>query len=179
MINDRPQYAGVCFKCNGGKWMPDRWIERTPEYEAKLAEKRAERAEKNRTKYEAARAEREKKEAERKAEQERIEAERIAEKARSQYIGTIGEKIELRCKFVRTAWYESESFVGFGKETTYINTFADADGNKIVWKTNTRNIGAQINEGTQCVVSGTIKAHSEYKDEKQTVLTRCKIEAVA
>ena len=58
----------------------------------------------------------------------------------------------------------------------------DADGNTFTWKTgNTLYIPTcdgdfvVANKGDTVVLKGTIKEHSEYKDEKQTVLTRCKV----
>ena len=58
----------------------------------------------------------------------------------------------------------------------------DADGNTFTWKTgNTLYIPTGdgdfdvANNGDTVVLKGTIKEHSEYKDEKQTVLTRCKV----
>ena len=53
VINGRPQYAGTCFKCLGAGTVIDTWIERTPEYEAKLAAKRAEKAAAREAKYAA------------------------------------------------------------------------------------------------------------------------------
>ena len=81
-----------------------------------------------------------------------------------------------------TAWYERQSFRGYGTETVYIHTFKDEAGNKIVWKT-TSTISywdedgnlAYYEEGEKVRLRGTVKEHSEYKDEKQTVLTRCRI----
>jgi hypothetical protein len=67
-----------------------------------------------------------------------------------------------------------------------IYKFTDADGNVFVWKTTgsvgedrTDNIGRDYfykpENGESVKVSGTIKEHNEYRGEKQTVLTRCKV----
>lgn len=179
VIDGVPQYRGVCFKCLGGKWVPGKWIERTPEYQAKLDAKREERWKAYLAEEEKREAERQRKAAERKAEQERIEAERKAEKARSQYVGNVGDKIECECTFAFTARFETNAFCGYGTTTMYVNTFVDADGNKLVWKTGSKDLSTRYEKDTKCVVIGTIKEHSEYKDEKQTILTRCKVSSVA
>jgi predicted extracellular nuclease len=56
----------------------------------------------------------------------------------------------------------------------YAHTFKDADGNVFTWKTQN---GVGLNVGDSVNVKGTIKAHTEYKEEKQTELTRCKVTA--
>jgi hypothetical protein len=58
----------------------------------------------------------------------------------------------------------------------------DEDGNTIVWKTETSMTVRieqpvtpfyEIKKGDKIEISGIVKAHTEYKGEKQTVLTRC------
>ena len=170
MINGSPQYAGTCFKCGGVGLVTETWIERTPEYQAKLdAKKQAKMAERQ-AKIDATNA---KIEAERKAEEERLEAERRAEEARkaiSQFVGEVGERVNLKVTLDHTAWYHVRDMFG-REEARYVHTFKDADGNKFVWKTGSC---PDWNEGDPIDLTGTIKEHSEYKGEKQTVLTRCK-----
>lgn len=132
-----------------------------------------------------AEAKRKAEEAERQAEEERINA----QKAISKYVGQIGEKVELNLTFDHSAYWEQPSFRGYGMETMYAHTFKDAEGNKFVWKT-TKWIGisgtgehgestfADYEEGQALIVKATIKDHSEYDGEKQTILTRCKIALV-
>ena len=63
-----------------------------------------------------------------------------------------------------------------------VYTFTDADGNKFVWKTSAgfplqdQPDGTQtvVHEGDTITIRGTVKAHGEYKGEKQTELTRVK-----
>lgn len=180
---------GVCFKCLGSGWEWSKEVLMTPEnkakHDAQLAKKRAEAEAKAQE------------EAERIAEAERLaeiarqeeEARIKAEKAVSQHRGNAGDKIDEVVTYIKTAWFEVKSFRGFGTDTVYIHTFADADGNKLVWKTSnanfkykyneqTRDFDVIINEGDKVQLRGTIKEHSEYKDEKQTSLTRCKVQAV-
>lgn len=185
---------GVCFRCNGKGWEWESQILMTPENQAKAEQRRAKEREKQAEKQKELDALYAQKEAERKAKEE---AERIAreqeeariraEKAISKYVGNIGDKIDLEVEYVKTAWFEVKSFTGFGTETMYVHTFKDADGNKLVWKTSNENFRYKkiegtavwdrvVEEGTRVHIKGTIKEHKEYKDEKQTVLTRCKVQ---
>ena len=163
---------GTCYKCNGTGKVMSKWIERTPEYQAKLDARRKAKQDaweaKQKAEYERIRKE---EEALRQAEEARIKA----QKALSQYVGEIGQRMTITGTFVKTAWFKVQSFSGFGEDTMYIHTFKDADGNVLVWKTG-RGLGdINVAEGDQVQIKGTVKQHSEYKDEKQTVLTRCKI----
>ena len=168
-----PYDGGVCWQCLGKGKVLGRWIERTPEYQAKLDARRQ-------AKLEAKLAEQEKirKEAEAKAEAERLakEAAIKAQKAISQYVGEIGQRLTIKATFVfGTCWNTK-----FG--TQYLYNFKDANGNKLTWKTssipmvlNSEGKDVVINEGDQVTITGTVKEHSEYRDEKQTVLTRCRL----
>lgn len=168
---------GTCFKCGGAGYVIGKWKEYTPEYAEKLEAKRRAKAEARAKEYaeEQARIEAERKakeEAERLA-KEAEEAEIRAKKAISQHVGQIGEKIELDATLEKNAWFDVPSFRGFGTDTMHIYTFRDGAGNAIIWKTNK---GLGIEKGSKVHLKGTIKDHSEYDEEKQTVLTRCKVE---
>ena len=175
---DKWQFTGwTCYQCGGTGKMLGKYKVYTPEYEAKLEAKRKERHEK----WEREHAEEiAKAEAERKAKEE---AERIAreaeeqrireQKAISQHIGSVGDKIEMDVILEKNAWFDIPSFRGFGTDTMHIYTFRDENGNAIIWKTSK---GLGIESGTKVHLKGQIKEHSEYSDEKQTVLTRCKLE---
>ena len=182
-------YTGmVCYECGGtGRSKVRVEKEYTPEYEAKLAERRAER-EARKLGYASAeamrmarKAEEEAKrlaeeEAERKAKEEaerkaREEAER---KAISQYVGEVGTKITVKGTFDHTAWYDTRD--PFGREVRrYIHSFRDESGNLLVWKTSSGLGRLELEEGEPIILSGTVKEHTEYKDEKQTALLRCKV----
>ena len=182
---DAWKYTGwTCYKCGGKGTEHGTWKEYTPEYEAKLEAKRAERQklwEQEQAQKEAER--RAKEEAERIA-REKAEAEEKARKAISQHIGQIGDKIDTTATFVKTAWFDVPSFRGFGTDTMYVHTFKIGN-DVVVWKTGTNNLGKFDEDGNwegfeagkQVHLKGTIKDHNEYKDEKQTVLTRCKVTA--
>ena len=58
---------------------------------------------------------------------------------------------------------------------TQLVKFEDANGNILQWWTAVE-IKAEV--GDQVLLTGTVKAHDEYKGEKSTTVTRCKIKAV-
>ena len=172
-----PLDSGVCWKCLGAGTVIETWIERTPEYQAKLDAKREAKRAARQAEIDAERA---KAEAERKAEEERREAERLAKEAEiaaqkeiSQYVGEIGQKITAHVVYLGSPHFTGKDVFGYD-EIRYIHTFKDACGNKIVWKTG---CGLQLEEGQTVTITGTVKDHSEYKDEKQTRIIRCKVAA--
>lgn len=84
---------------------------------------------------------------------------------KNEYYGEVGKRMDFNLKCV--ACYISEGFYGI----TYINKFIDEEGRTFVWFTSTKG----FQQGEEAVIKGTIKEHSEFNGEKQTVLTRCKI----
>lgn len=187
-----PVDNGVCFKCGGTGKEHSTWKEYTPEYEAKLEARRKARREKyleeHKAEIEARQAELEAKkleeEKQRLEEEARIKAENerlLAEKAKSHHVGTVGEKVDIRARYIKSVWFEVPAFRGYGTETMYIHTFKIGD-DTIIWKTtaslgrwNDKDEWESFEEGEQVHLKGTIKEHSEYDGEKQTVLTRCRI----
>lgn len=186
VINGRPQYAGTCFKCGGSGKMIIRTKEYTPEHEAELQMKREKAAAKKAEEIAAKVAEIQAKE----AEEERLLAEKMKAyedaKKISQYQGEVGKRITVRIVTHKEFDFESD----FGYMTIY--TMKDAAGNVYVWKTgsalgydvpyttengNTYYDFHGIAEDEEFTLTGTVKAHSEYKGEKQTVLIRCKAKA--
>jgi hypothetical protein len=171
---------GVCFRCGGSGKIKGKWKEYTPEYEAKLEARRkakAEKLEEERAK-EAARIEAERKtkeEADRIA-REAEEARILAKKAISQYIGEIGEKVDIDVVLEKRAWFDIPSFRGFGMDTMHVYTFRNEHGDAIVWKTTTP---LEYEDGEELQLKGSVKEHSEYADEKQTIVTRCRIKRKA
>ena len=97
----------------------------------------------------------------------------LAEKAKmeeaaknSNYVGTVGEKITVNAEMNLVGGYDTE----FGYVRIY--KFVDESGNIYIWKTST---AISLESGSNVTLKGTIKNHKEYKLEKQTVLTRCKV----
>lgn len=83
----------------------------------------------------------------------------------SNYLGVVGEVLNLTVVFVRSHAVDTQ----FG--TSYINIFKKGQ-DVIVWKT-----GVTFIEGKTYDIKGRVKELNEYKGAKQTVLTRCKINA--
>lgn len=172
--------SGICFKCGGAGKVESTWKEYTPEHEAKLAEQRRRRAEKRKAeeakRLAEAEAKRQQEEAERIAREEAIKA----EKAKSEHFGKIGDKIEVEATYIGSASFERQAYRGWGTETAYIHRFKIGD-NVAVWCTTSvlghweESAWESLEEGATVTLKGTIKEHNEYRDEKQTVLTRCRI----
>lgn len=93
-----------------------------------------------------------------------------APKSESEYIGNVGDTVCITATLVSIHTFTTH-FSYYG-ETNHIFKFADDDGNTIVWKTSS---WQDIKEGERYELKGKVKEHSEYKGDKQTVLTRCKI----
>ena len=105
------------------------------------------------------------------------------------YIGQIGEKISAEVTMIGIHDYVDYAFSYYGT-TKYIYTMKDADGNILVWKSSSwmsvkmdkqrgdwdgqfEHYGIRKNDKIQ--ITGTVKDHSTYKDEEQTVLQRVKV----
>lgn len=174
----------VCFDCNGKGWYYSEEREYSPKEQAKREAKAAK-----------AQAEWEAKQAEIAAENARREAERLAaiERNRGQFIGEVGDKIQLTVTLVRTFGYEQRNYACPWK-TDYITgyVFKTDDGNTLVWKTTGaldrkeyredghlcdnkgRYDPVQPDEGDTVTIKATIKDHEEYNNVNQTILTRVK-----
>ena len=129
------QFTGfTCYKCGGTGKVFGKWIERTPEYEAKL---QARRMAKTKAYQEDHKEEIER----RKAENEKIRiidsADRafsLGRKATSHYICNVGDKLNITAVYDHRAYYDFR-LGGWAEERMYIHTFRDICGNTIVWKT--------------------------------------------
>jgi len=84
----------------------------------------------------------------------------------NEFVGTIGQKIEMELTYVKGISFQS--YYG----TSFIDIFNDEKGNTFVWITSKY---IDIIEGMTYKVKGTIKEHKDYNGTNQTVLTRCKI----
>lgn len=94
----------------------------------------------------------------------------------SEYIGVVGSKVDLVLTLNRVHRYEF-NVTPWQVSTVSICSFSDNNGNNIVWKASKFVDDAAV--GKEYRVVGTVKAHEEYKGNKQTVLTRCKMDAQA
>lgn len=98
-----------------------------------------------------------------------IERRRAAEESPSQWVGNIGDRIDIRVKIDR-AFEGSYNFSGgpWGSKTTYMYLMHDEVGNVYKWSTS-----CYYQEGDECHFRATVKDHSEYRGVKQTQLSRC------
>lgn len=182
---------GICFDCNGKGWYYAEEREYSPKEQAKREAKLA----KERAVWEACEAARAEREAQIAAEEARREAERLAEieSNRGQFIGEVGDKIQMTVTLSRTFSYERSCFNAPWKTeivTGYV--FKTDDGNTLVWKTTGdldrkeyredghlcdnkgRYEPVSPDEGDRITIKGTIKDHEEYNNVNQTILTRVK-----
>jgi hypothetical protein len=96
----------------------------------------------------------------------------------SEYVGNVGDKIEMPVTLWKISTYKVQAFGGFydrdepKMQTKYIYSFIDASGNCLIWNTTSFN---ELTAGDKLKLKGTIKRHSEYKGIKQTELQRCKM----
>lgn len=87
----------------------------------------------------------------------------IYEAGTSEFVGEIGERIELTLTVIRAIKIEND----YGHSIIHI--MEDDCGNVYVWITAAKN----WSEGSVKTVRSTVKDHQIYKNTKQTVLTRC------
>jgi len=89
-------------------------------------------------------------------------------KKRSEYVGEVKDKLKFTALLSNHQSFDSQ----FG--VLHIYVFEDDDSNVYCWKTSK---WFKFEIGESLSVEGTVKEHSEYHGVKQTVLTRCKLEA--
>lgn len=105
----------------------------------------------------------------RKHERSRIlKEQKEANKQISAYVGEVGDKISEIVTYVTSYSYQSVFGGGF------FHVFVDDNGNVFKWSTG-KSISNIVNQGSKVEISGKVKDHEEYRSEKQTVLTRCKL----
>jgi hypothetical protein len=118
----------------------------------------------------------------RKSEYKRLLDQNNSNNKKSEYIGNVGDKLSIKVTYLNTYTYETQ----FGNSN--IHLFVDNDGNIFKWSTSSNleyTIKDQsysqwhiLDKGAIVQLSGKIKAHDEYRGQKQTVLTRCKYEVL-
>lgn len=87
-------------------------------------------------------------------------------KSNSEWLYNVGDKIS-NVEMTLVSIREIESLYGL----TYLHTFKKGD-NTLTWFTQSGRKGAA---GVTYKVSATVKEHKEFRGDKQTVLTRCKL----
>ena len=108
-------------------------------------------------------------------------AEREARNASLVHLGTVGERLTWTATLVFFTTYETAYGVTkvckFKVEETYLTPNGAVTKNAIlVWKATSTEL-SRLDVGKMFVLTGTIKAHDEYKGEKQTMISRCKVVA--
>ena len=93
---------------------------------------------------------------------------RAVEGAASEFVGEVKQRIEFEAEVIGV--YGTEGFYGH----TDIVKFKDADGNLFTWFATALSTDDMLEHGDRMSIKGTIKKHEEYRDVKQTVMTRCK-----
>lgn len=93
----------------------------------------------------------------------------------SEYIGNVGDRLEFEADLVGEFTFETPGYMSWETELMHIYKFKTAEGNIVVWKT-TSYISEYFEDNVKHFkFKGTVKEHSEYKGEKQTVVNRVKI----
>lgn len=169
-------FGGVCFECNGLGVVTKKWKVYTPEHEEKLRLKRLERNEKDAVKLkekitvealiEEAKREQKAKEEDKKEQERKERLETLA------YVGEVGKKVELDVTYKSRYDYKN----AYGN----VNIFKleDENGNVLVWKTSSwleivvDGYCESIELGSKIRIKATIKEHSDYNGEKQTLILR-------
>lgn len=104
---------------------------------------------------------------------------------KSEHVGEIKSRIERVVTYIGESSYECEAYT-YGYETVYVYKFVDEEENLLVWKTTAilgywfvndkgRDDWKGFKPGNTFKLRGTVKAHEEYRGNKQTVLSRCKV----
>jgi hypothetical protein len=86
-------------------------------------------------------------------------------------VGKVGERIDVTVTVSRVFGFWRDSYSGYGQERVYITTMVTDDRACVVVKS-----GAFCPEvGAMFKLRGTVKEHSEYKGQMQTILQRVKV----
>lgn len=164
----------VCFQCMGKGYTTRKVSSARSTARRQVAADNARRAEAADWAAEApAREAREAAEAaEAEAAEAKAEADRIAAMTQG-FAGEEGERLRnIECEVITNYQYEATSFNGYSTELRSILVLrATETGKTLKWATG----AVHAEKGERLTITGTVKAHANYKGQDQTVLTRCKI----
>ena len=97
------------------------------------------------------------------------------------YVGEVGKRIGFAAskKGVQTLSAEPvtlHSVAGYATDYGYttVLTFVAVNGSRVVWKASNTDLGRE-DIGKQYAIIGTVKAHSDYRECKQTIISRCAV----
>lgn len=97
---------------------------------------------------------------------------RAAQKINSRHVGTIGKRETFTVTVDRIASFDRPRFNAFGMETVWIITLRDDNGNAIVSKS----ASFYAERGESLKIKATVKDHSSYDGEQQTIVQRIKVQ---
>lgn len=98
-----------------------------------------------------------------------------ADKVETAYAGTLGQKLTVTGTVTVCSTVENN----FGYHTTYSMLIVIVDGPTVAKMFTAAAWALDVEQGDTITVTGTVKAHEEYQGDKQTVLSRPKLVAVA
>ena len=107
----------------------------------------------------------------REIEKKQREAARQQTEAQSNWVGSVGERVEIKDASLKliTSW---DTDFGY----TYLYKIIDSNGSIFTWKTGKWLGNSEcVPEGAKISLKGTVKGHNEFRGAKQTELTRCKV----
>jgi hypothetical protein len=96
-------------------------------------------------------------------------------KASSSWVGEVGKRMTVTVTVERQNVFYRRDFTGYGEEAVYVTTMRTADGNAIVVKS--PRFSAEV--GETLVLTATVKEHSEYRGERQTLVQRPTVKVAA
>ena len=105
------------------------------------------------------------------------------------HVGEVGKKIQTEVTYKKSITVYNRFCSPYNYSDSYLHIFEDAEENELVWKTNSpMGIDTEIGDNSwarkpipvesKLSISGTVKAHKQYKETDQTVLTRCKFSII-
>lgn len=108
------------------------------------------------------------------------EEKRAIENAKIEYYEAVGDKFELTLTFEKMFGFDTmygyQYILLFRDEENHVFKWSSSRGTYQCWcKTNGRDGFLEYEVGKKYTLKGTIKTHEEYRNVKQTVITRCKI----
>lgn len=87
----------------------------------------------------------------------------------SEWVGTIGERIDVKVRIKAVAWGED---IGYGASAIY--TMTDEKGRLFKWFSSRAALGEEPSKEF-ITLRGTVTRHSEWRGAKETVINRCKV----
>ncbi len=105
------------------------------------------------------------------------ESKRQEAASKSLYVGEEGKRIRLENVQVEAViTMEATRFSYYDRDEQEVYLLRDADGNRLVWRSKKYDVG--ISKGDVINLVATVKAHKEFRGERQTVLSRPRFEVV-